>query len=808
MVNLDKHLILSTNGRAETANIVEGQGYRLTMLTDRLLRVEVSPQDIFEDNATQAIINRALPKVTFEKAEKGSIVLLKTDKVTFEFNKQSLKAEYVYLGDKKVACTNKGNLKGTYRTLDMCFSDWTKLLGKGLVSKQGVAVYDDSNGLIINSEGEFKPRKIKEKDYYIFAYGNDYAQAVKDFFKLSGQVPLIPRFALGNWWSRYHAYTDKEYLALMDEFAKKDIPLSVAVIDMDWHWVKVKKKFGYISEKRRFSILGAGWTGYSWNTDLFPNHKDFLIKLHKYNLKVTLNLHPRDGLRSFEDDYEKMAAAMGIDPKSKEPIEFDITDNQFINNYFSVMHRRHEEEGVNFWWIDWQQGKQSKVKGLDPLWALNHYHFLDNGREQKRPLILSRYAGIGSHRYPLGFSGDTACNWKVLKFIPYFTSTATNVGYTWWSHDIGGHHSGKRDDELYLRWVQFGVFSPILRLHSTANDLMGKEPWKQGYAANVISSDFLRLRHKLIPYIYTMNYLTHSKGDALIRPMYYDYPNEDFALSHKFRNQYMFGKDLLVAPIVKKTCRRTGLASVKAFIPKGRWTDIFTGQAYNSNGELELVRDITSIPVLAREGAIIPLSEQKGNNVQNPENLTIWAYRGNNTFELYEDNGADMAYLNGAYATTLFEISEDVNEKKVKFTINPAQGDNSVIFSKRNYKIVFRDILDAKVCVSIDGKTTEKINICKEDTLSISYDALKANAKLEITLEELVLLKNQDYREYALTLLSKWQANTIRKSALYQPIKLAAELGLRKSAYLCAVNTSRIPKTIKKAIKEQAKIES
>lgn len=94
------------------------------------------------------------------------------------------------------------------------------------------------------------------------------------------------------------------------------------------------------------------------------------------------------------------------------------------------------------------------------------------------PLILSRYAGLGSHRYPLGFSGDTAINHKVLDFQPYFTANAANAAYFWWSHDIGGHHFGYKDDELYLRWIEFGVFSPILRLHSTSNDLLGKEPWK------------------------------------------------------------------------------------------------------------------------------------------------------------------------------------------------------------------------------------------------------------------------------------------------------------------------------------------
>jgi len=382
------------------------------------------------------------------------------------------------------------------------------------------------------------------------------------------------------------------------------------------------------------------------------------------------------------------------------------------------------------------------------------------------------------------------------------------VGYSWWSHDIGGHHFGRRDDELYIRWVQFGVFSPILRLHSTANELMGKEPWKQGFSANIIATELLRLRHRLIPYIYTLNYATHAQGEALIKPMYYNYPEEKFAYLRKYRNQYMFGKDLLVAPIVTKTCGKTGLAAVKAYIPRGRWTDIFTGQIYDSNGDIELVRDIASMPVLAREGTIIPLSDDKGNSTANPENLTVWAYRGNNAFDLYEDNGSDMSYLNGAYATTRFEIAEDKESGKVEFVIRPVEGDKSVTRAKRTYKIMFRDIADAAVSVRIGGKLTEKAKITKADCVCVAIENLDTSRQLEISLENTVYAKNQDYREYAITLLSKWQGKTIRKSALFQPIRIAKKKGARKASYLLAVNSSGIPKTIKKAINEQAAIDN
>ena len=127
---------------------------------------------------------------------------------------------------------------------------------------------------------------------------------------------------------------------------------------------------------------------------------------------------------------------MGIDPASEIAVQFDPADPHFMEVYLKDLHHPLEEEGVDFWWIDWQQGTVTKVPGLDPLWMLNHYHYLDSSWKGNRSLTFSRYAGVGSHRYPVGFSGDTVISWESLAFQPYFTNTASNVGYGWWSHDI------------------------------------------------------------------------------------------------------------------------------------------------------------------------------------------------------------------------------------------------------------------------------------------------------------------------------------------------------------------------------------
>ena len=203
----------------------------------------------------------------------------------------------------------------------------------------------------------------------------------------------------------------------MGSFKERGMPFTVATIDMDWHYSKhADEELGITAKGRNSDFYGGnkGWTGYAWNKNLFPDYRDFLKKVKSYGVKITLNLHPADGIRWWDDNYTDMARAMGVNPATAQKIPFDIADDTFINEYFDKILHPYEKDGVDFWWIDWQQGTKSSVEGLDPLWSLNHYHYLDNAANRLSPLILSRYAGAGSHRYPIGFSGDTYISWNTL----------------------------------------------------------------------------------------------------------------------------------------------------------------------------------------------------------------------------------------------------------------------------------------------------------------------------------------------------------------------------------------------------------
>ena len=751
--------------------IIRKNNVRLSLLTDRLLRVEVDKKGRFTDEPTQAVINRNFASPEFKVVEDGNIVIIITKKAIFRYDTKAEKMVGISLkGGKDVTEYKKGNLKGTYRTLDGTVGEIE--LGDGIMSKDGVAVYDDGKSLILNEDGTIGERKKTVKDEYYFAYNHDYRGCLKDFFSLSGQMPLVPRFCLGNWWSRYKAYTQQEYIDLMNTFIKKEIPITVATVDMDWHWVDVKSRFGSKStlnpRSPEYIYHFNGWTGYSWNTELFPDYKGFLKWLHERNFKVTLNLHPAQGVRFFEDMYEEMAEKMGVDPATKKRIDFDITDPKYIDAYFNILHKPYENDGVDFWWIDWQQGKNTKIKNLDPLWALNHYHTLANEVGNKRPLILSRYAEIGSHRYPLGFSGDSKICWECLDFQPYFTNTAANVGYTWWSHDIGGHHMGSKDDELYIRWVLYGLYSPIMRLHSTSNEFMGKEPWKHEYAAERIAIDCLRQRHALLPYLYSMNYRTHKHCLAICEPMYYAYPDEKNA--YEVKNQYLFGSELMVAPITSKKNAKTNLSEVDVWLPEGRWTDIYTGAVYQGPARIKMYRGIESIPVFAKEGAIIPMSvNDRDNDSSNPTDMILRIYRGNNSFELYEDDGETNDFKKGVYAITRYNIV--VRQGNVRFTVSPAQGDISTLPEKRNYRFVFEDIAGYEaVTVKVNGKKKASQVTTDEGRTFVILSGITPEDTVEIFFEEITARQSRNKKEQIIELVTKYQLDVNYKKEKFNAL--------------------------------------
>lgn len=756
---------IKTEGHAEDAAIIQGEKYRFTVLTEEMIRLEYCEDGQFEDRATQCVIDRKFKVPEYQVIENEESLEIITDKIHLVYNKQKFT-------DYGLSVQVRGNisvyhsiwhfgeeatdLRGTARTLDE--ADGAIELEHGIISRFGYGILDDSRSLVITEDGWVEPRKEDCIDIYFLGYGHEYEHCLKDYYHLTGKTPLLPRYALGNWWSRFYRYNDQEYKALMTRFEKEEIPFSVSVIDMDWHLVDIDPKYG------------SGWTGYTWNKELFPDPKEFMTWLHDHGLKVTLNVHPAGGVQAHEEKYKEMAEAMGRDWEKEEPVNFDVTDQKFLKAYFEYLHHPNEEEGVDFWWLDWQQGGLSKIPGLDPLWMLNHYHYLDSGRRGKRRLTFSRYAGMGSHRYPVGFSGDMIISWESLAFQPYFTANASNVGYGWWSHDIGGHMKGYRDEELSTRWIQFGVFSPIMRLHSSNSAFTGKEPWNYNAVSENIMKRYLKLRHEMIPYLYTMNYHASHDGQPLIRPMYYLEPEQPEA--YEVPNEYYFGTELVVCPITEPTDKAAGTACVKAWIPEGKWYDIFSGLKYDGGRMLELYRSLEDIPVLAKEGAIIPLTDltEYTNSVENPKELAVKIVPGKkNAFILMEDTGDTCEDKEENWAQTKLEW---INENE--FIIHPANGNLDVIPKRRTWKMEFYGIADVdNLEVTVGGKAieTERIYDEKRHICQVNIPETEVTEQITISFSKGYLLRENNKPAEIFALLYQAKIEYEVKEKIYAYMK-------------------------------------
>jgi len=714
-MNNKKRFVYPTRPLALPANTITGKRYRFTLLTPSLIRMEYHEGGLFEDRASQSVFFRDFPETPHTRTSDGGWLTLETEKLILTYReneKFSSETLRIQLKEEPASCWHYAepfeDLGGTTKTLDNV--NGRTLLERGVVSRNGFSVLDDSHTMVLNQDGWVEVRQSGGVDVYFWGYGLRYLDAVKDLYRLTGVPPLLPAYALGNWWSRFYAYTQEEYQNLILQFEEKQIPFSVSVVDMDWHITQIPEECKN-GEGRRFE---NGWTGYTWNRELFPDYKGFLKFLKEHKLKTALNLHPAQGVGCHEEMYREMALACGVDPDTRQRVRFDLLSPEFMAHYFDILHHPYEDDGVDFWWMDWQQGQsywwiheentdgklQDEREILDPLWLLNHLHILDISRNGKRPMFFSRYSGPGSQRYPVGFSGDTFITWESLDFQPYFTATASNIGYSWWSHDIGGHMGGYRDDELLTRWLQLGVFSPINRLHSCNMDFIRKEPWCFEPKIEQIMTDWLRLRHRLFPYLYTMNYRNHTLLEPLVQPMYYKYPKNSGA--YEAKNQFFFGSELMVAPITSPNNRISRMGSVDVWLPRGHWFDFFTGRHYvsESGRTLTVCRGIDQYPVFAKAGAIVPL--QDSHALEAGRDLEIRIFPGaDNTFTLYEDAGDGSEYQNGGFVTT--EMSLVWGDAPV-FTLKSAKGQTSLLPEKRKYRFVLQGYhKNIQVALSVDG---------------------------------------------------------------------------------------------------------
>lgn len=690
------------------ATVTSGNA-RFTVLTPEMVRIEYSDKALFEDRATFAIINRNLDVPVFEKLEDSEYIYINTDKLSLKYRKGSDPVTHpASARNLSVTINHNGrevlwypgkpdplNLKGTCRTLDSSNGDNKRSeLENGLVSRSGWSVIDDSwttgrpdgsRSFALQPAEEIgfdwwaERNDTNALDIYFLGYGSNYKKALADFTKIAGKIPLPPAFVFGYWYSKYASYTSDDYRNIMADLAKNDIPCDVMILDMDWHW----------NGDQNDSNGRGGWTGWSWNTKLIPDPKGLLDDIHSKNFKIGLNLHPADGITQSESPeyFAQMNASLNGKYGDSNNIPWMLDNTDFTKSFTSTILRDHESEGVDFWWLDWQQHLTSPyTNGLGETFWCNHVFFNDmvKNRPDVRPVIFHRWGGLGSHRYQIGFSGDALINFPTLAFQPYFTATASNVGYGYWGHDLGGHawtdEMNANNPDLVLRWLQFGVFTPIFRTHATKDSRIERQIWKFSNFPTMLEA--VKLRYALFPYIYTMAREAYDTGISICRPLYYDYPDGEEA--YTYEGEYMFGNDILVAPITEASSN--GLSTKEIWFPEGNWWSASTNELIEGPCVRTMSFTQEQIPYFFKQGAMIPFNPDVVKNVtERPDGLIINVVAGaDGESSIYEDDGNNSDYADN-YATT--KLTGMSNADAHEFVISPRRtvGEVSGLKDARSY---------------------------------------------------------------------------------------------------------------------------
>ena len=611
------------------------------------------------------------------------------------FTPDNLQVEVHGFGVWHPGALDTGNLLGTIKSLDgitgatnlNCTVDGHRTVSpqcsSAPISQGGWALIDDTASAVMDMRTQWRTTRsvpvattgsttstttsTAGSDLYLFGYGHDYRRALKDYSIVCGRVPKLPRFVFGVWWSRYWPYTAEDLEEIASGYASRSIPIDVVVSDMAWHFHN--------------ETAAPTWGGYTWSPELFPEPQYFLKQLSATGLNTTLNLH-LNPVHAFDAPYEAFARALNIDPSHGWPIpspscpppyntsvsQLLVTSRTFASAYLDIAL---DAMGTDWWWLD-----------DTPVWVSRLLYEHAAGRMQ-RGLAFSRWGGMGSHRYPIGFSGDTYIAWSSLAFQPVFTAAASNVLF-WWSHDIGGHRSkhdtAAYDSELYLRWLQWGAHAPIMRTHPQPDPDVRRRPYAYGMPEAAYMQEAMTRRAQLVPLLYSsFNSAFTQSGVSPLHPLYYDWPEHTEA--YEANDTYVFCDNMIVAPVTLPQDNNTQVAARRLWLPPGTWVDTVMGRLLTGPKWLNARYTLWEVPIFVRSGTVLPMAPPatsdtaRGNAAREPQTLVWEVWHGgqyNGTGLVHEDNGGTTVARYNVVTSTAANSSSATTT--LRFSVNATQG--------------------------------------------------------------------------------------------------------------------------------------
>lgn len=654
-------------------NIIKGEKYRITVLSEILIRLEYSETGNFIDDYTELVRNRNFPKVKFDMKEDNNYLVIETQFFRLEYAK-----EKSFYGTKFVPEQNlKILLKDTdkywyfnhvearnFKTIGYSLDNVENIFStkKGLYSTDGFVSIDDSKSLILR-DNQFYKKPENTIDTYVFMYKRSFGLVLRDYFTLTNKPISIPRYMFGNIWNKDTEYTDQNIKDLINKFNKNEIPINYILLGNRWH-------------SKNNNVYGL-----SWNNDLFIDYNKFIDYLKQQGIYLGVTINPIT-ISNLEKNIDNFITANNLE--NTENIPLNIYNKDIMNSYFNIFIDDLHNKGINGLLLDY-----NNIKDINSLKVLNYYHSEYFKNKKLKNALLSRNGLVDTHSTNIVYTGKTIVSWKVLQKLPEYIISGSNNGISYISTDIGGFYGGIEDDELYRRFVQFGTFSPILRLSSAGSRYYKREPWNWDKHTLSIASYYLRLRAKLIPYVYTEAHKYTETGIPFIKPIYYNFP--ELYDEVEYKNEYYFGDSLFICPITKQKDIVMNRTIQRMFLPTGVWYDFQTGIKYNGNKRYISFYKDEDYPIFATQGSIIPLAilnEEHLNSSKNPDGLEVHIFPGkSNTYTIYEDDGITIS--NDKYVKTIIDYNYMLNNYTV--IIRHDITDSSIIPNIRNYIIKFRN---------------------------------------------------------------------------------------------------------------------
>lgn len=608
------------------------------------------------------------------------------------------------LGEKTGTLDRKGKSFTMWNSDKPCYSESEDPLYKSIpffMSSNNYGIFFDNTYKTTfdfgkTSEDYFSFSSPDGPFIYYFMYGKDYKEIIKSYTQLTGKPIMPPKWAFG--WAQSRGMLTNEELTrdIAKQYRERSIPCDIIYQDIGWV---------------------DGLQNFEWHKERYANPKQMLTDLGKEGFKVIVSQDPVVSQATHEQwQHANSKGYFAMDERTGKTYDMpwpwggnagvvDFT-NPTVADWWGNLQQKPINDGIKGFWTDMGEPAWSNEESTDRLnmkhaigmhdeihnvygltWDKVVTEQFEKHNPNQRVFQMTRAAYAGLQRYTFGWSGDSGngenvtAGWKNLaNQIPLGLSAGMGL-IPFWTTDISGYCGDINDynefSELYIRWLQFGIFNPLSRAHHEGNNAV--EPWLFGQEAEQIAKQYIELKYQLHPYIYTLARKAYDTGIPIMRALFLEYPNDENVYS--IDDQFILGKDLLIAPVIKK-----GATKRTVYLPGGTWIDYNNPQkVYSGEQTIDYPVSLKTIPMFIKSGAIIPkmpIMQYIGQMEHAPVIFEIFPSEKSTSFELYEDDGVTNNYKNEVFSKTRIESKNTDGSLEIVLLETP---NNSFKTEKRNY---------------------------------------------------------------------------------------------------------------------------